>query len=630
MLTPRESSSREYLRLDGLWRFRFDTGAEAAGAGTVQEWWRAPLTGGREMPVPASYNDLVTDPAEREHVGDVWYQRDVVVPASWAGRRIVLRCDAATHHGTVWAGDTQVADHSGGYTPFEADVTELARCGEPLRVTVRVGNELTMATIPPGVISASAGGQRSQRYFHDFYNYAGLHRSVWLYATPPAYIDGLTVRTDFDPATGAGQVCYHVDTAASGTATDPPVAPASVLLRDAAGEVVAQAEGPDGELAVASGRPWQPGDPYLYRLDVTYGADEYWLPVGIRTVRVAGSRLLLNGAPITLRGFGMHEDGAIRGKGHDDARMVRDFALLDWIGANSFRTSHYPYAEEVLDYADRRGLLVIAEAPAVGLHLSLGNMGDHGARTFTPEPTKTAASGPEPNGPEPIGAGAIGAGAIGAGAIGAEAAAAHLAAIRELIARDRNHPCVIAWSIANEPDTAEGAARDYFSPLVAAARELDATRPVCFANVATAPPAVDVVTDLFDLICVNRYYGWYVHPGDLKAAMRYLEDELRAWARYGKPIVVTEFGADALPGLHALPPVVWSEDYQVALIDASLRVFRRIPQVIGEHVWNFADFATAQAVHRPGGNHKGVFTRDRQPKAAAWLLRERWRDDGPG
>jgi beta-glucuronidase len=376
-----------------------------------------------------------------------------------------------------------------------------------------------------------------------------------------------------------------------------------VVLRDASGKLVARAEGPDGELPVPSARPWQPGDPYLYRLDVAYGteysADEYSLPVGIRTVQVSADRLLLNGAPVRLRGFGMHEDTALRGKGHDDARMVRDFALLDWIGANSFRTSHYPYAEEVLDYADRHGLLVIDETPAVGLHLSLGNMGDQGARTFTPEK------------------------------IGTGAAAAHLAAIRELIARDRNHPCVIAWSIANEPDTAEPAARDYFAPLVAAARELDATRPVCFANVATAPPEADVVTDLFDLICVNRYYGWYETPGDLRAAERQLEDELRAWARYGKPIVVTEFGADALAGLHALPPVVWSEDYQVALIDVSLRVFHRIPQVIGEHVWNFADFATAQAVHRPGGNHKGVFTRDRQPKAAAWLLRERWKNGCP-
>jgi beta-glucuronidase len=129
--------------------------------------------------------------------------------------------------------------------------------------------------------------------------------------------------------------------------------------------------------------------------------------------------------------------------------MVRDFALLEWAGANSFRTSHYPYAEEILDYADRQGLLVIDEAPAVGLHLSLGHMGDPGARTFGPD------------------------------AIGEAAAVAHLAAVRDLISRDRNHPSVIAWSIANEPDTSKPAARDYFSPLVAAVRKLDPTRPVC-------------------------------------------------------------------------------------------------------------------------------------------------------
>jgi beta-glucuronidase len=583
MLTPRDSRSRDCRRLDGVWRFRFDPGGE----GTAQGWWRGPLPGAREMAVPASYNDLVTDAAEREHVGDVWYQREVWVPAAWAGQRIVLRCDAATHHGTMWAGEVQVAEHAGGYTPFEADVTGQVRCGERLRVTIRVGNELTMATIPPGTTSRGAAGQQRQRYFHDFYNYAGLHRSVWLYATPRHYIVDISVGTAFDPGTGTGQVSYQLDVAGQ-EAT-------SVRLMDAAGAVVAQGSGASGVLTVPAAQPWSPDTPYLYRLDVAHGADEYLLPVGIRTVAVDGARLLLNGQPVRLRGFGMHEDAALRGKGHDDARMVRDFALLDWIGANSFRTSHYPYAEEVLDYADRRGLLVIDEAPAVGLHLSLGNMGDHGARTFGP------------------------------GGIGAAAGAAHLAVLRELIARDGNHPCVIAWSIANEPDTAEPAAREYFAPLVSAVRELDPARPVCFANVATAPPGADVVTDLFDLICVNRYYGWYAESGDLATAERELEAELRAWAGRGRPIVVTEFGADALPGLHALPPVMWSEEYQAALIEMSVRVFRRIPEIIGEHVWNFADFSTAQAVHRPGGNHKGVFTRDRQPKAAARLLRELWR-----
>jgi beta-glucuronidase len=586
MLAPRDSRSRESRRLDGMWRFRIDSGGE----GSAGRWWERRWDDTREIAVPASYNDLTTDPAEREHVGDVWYQRDVRVPASWADRRIVLRCDAVTHRGTVWVGDVQVADHSGGYTPFEADVTQHVQRGEPFRLTIRVNNELTMATIPPGVISVGAGGRKEQRYFHDFFNYSGLHRSVWLYATPRTHITDVRVTTGLDPSAGLGRVAYRVDVVGAGST--------SVVLRDAAGTVVADAAGRDGVLVVPGVRAWHGEDPYLYRLDVQHGegldADQYSLPVGIRTVHVEGTRLLLNGQPVRLRGFGMHEDTALRGKGHDDARMVRDFALLKWIGANSFRTSHYPYAEEVLDYADRQGLLVIDEAPAVGLHLSLGHMGDPGSRTF------------------------------GADQIGDQAQAAHLAAIRELIARDRNHPSVVAWSIANEPDTAEPAARDYFAPLVSEARNLDPTRPVCFANVATAPPDLDVVTGLFDLVCVNRYYGWYADTGDLAAAEQHLESELRAWACLGKPILITEFGADSIPGLHALPPIVWSEEYQHALISMSLRVFRRVPEVIGEHVWNFADFATAQAVHRPGGNHKGVFTRDRQPKAVAWLLRELW------
>jgi beta-glucuronidase len=152
MLAPRDSRSRESRRLDGLWRFRIDPGGE----GSAGRWWERRWDGAREIAVPASFNDLTTDPAEREHVGDVWYQRDIQVPASWAGRRIVVRCDAVTHRGTVWAGDVQVADHCGGYTPFEADVTQYVRCGEPFRLTVRVNNELTMATIPPGVISVGS------------------------------------------------------------------------------------------------------------------------------------------------------------------------------------------------------------------------------------------------------------------------------------------------------------------------------------------------------------------------------------------------------------------------------------------------------------------------------------------
>src|SRR5690606_15396555 len=199
------------------------------------------------------------------------------------------------------------------------------------------------------------------------------------------------------------------------------------VLRDAEGAEVARATGATGDLLVEGVHPWRPGEGYLYELGVelrdTDGAlvDTYPIPVGVRTVQVEGTRFLINGEPFHFTGFGRHEDLAVRGKAHDDPFMVHDFALMEWLGANSFRTSHYPYAEEVLDYADRRGVVVIDETAAVGLNMGLagGIFGGQGFTTFSDE------------------------------TVNAETQEVHRQAIRELIARDKNHPCVVMWSITN-------------------------------------------------------------------------------------------------------------------------------------------------------------------------------------
>ena len=125
MLGPRDTPTRERKSLDGLWRFALD----ADGRGRQEGWWRQPLAGAREIPVPASYNDIFADAEVRDHVGDVWYQTAARVPERWRGERIVLRFDAATHRAVVWVDETQVAEHEGGYTPFEADVTDARRAG---------------------------------------------------------------------------------------------------------------------------------------------------------------------------------------------------------------------------------------------------------------------------------------------------------------------------------------------------------------------------------------------------------------------------------------------------------------------------------------------------------------------
>ncbi len=228
--------------------------------------------------------------------------------------------------------------------------------------------------------------------------------------------------------------------------------------------------------------------------------DRYTLPVGIRTVRIDGTRFLINDEPLYFRGFGMHEDLNVRGKGHDDVTMIHDFELLEWVGANSFRTSHYPYAEEVLDHADRLGVVVIDETAAVGLNLGLSGGLSRGANhaTFSED------------------------------TIGSKTRENHRRAIEQLIARDKNHPCVVLWSLANEPESDTDAARSYFEPLFAATREADPTRPAGFANVGTAPPDRCMVTELADVVMVNRYYGWYTQTGDLEAAEPRLEAELHA------------------------------------------------------------------------------------------------------
>ncbi len=590
MLRPQDTSTRETKRLDGIWDFAVDAG----GVGRDEGWWRGPLREARRMPVPSSFNDVLVDPQLHDHVGDVWYQREVFVPRGWAGQRVVLRFDAATHRATVWIGETRVLEHEGGYTPFEADVTAVVAAGEPCRLTVVVNNELTWESIPPGIVEVLADGTRRQRQYHDFFNYAGLHRSVWLCATPHAHIDDVTVTTDIDD--GVGVVRYAVAAADAAGMT------VRVRLDDAEGTQVAAAEGADGALRVDNPELWAPGRGYLYTLQVELlegdaVRDCYPLPVGIRTVRIEGTQFLINDEPFYFRGFGKHEDLNVHGRGHDDAAMLHDFSLLAWIGANSFRTSHYPYAEEVLEQADRQGIVVIDETAAVGLNLGVGG----GMFLGGPRTTYSAET------------------------ISTVTQQVHRRAIEELIARDKNHPSVVLWSLANEPESHTEAGRTYFEPLFAAARAADPSRPVGFVNMMFALPETCTVTELADVVMINRYYGWYVEPGDLDAAERGLEAELQAWAtRHGKPIIVTEYGADTMSGLHAVDGTPWSEEFQVALLEAYHRVFDRTEAVVGEHVWNFADFATGPSFIRVDGNKKGVFTRDRRPKMAAHDLRRRW------
>lgn len=591
LLYPVDSPSRRAVSLNGMWGFRLDPRGVGAEAG-----WAAGLPEPDEIPVPASFADFYTDKAVREYCGDFWYERDVFVPAEWRGRDVAVRFGCATHRATVWCNGVEVASHEGGFLPFCADITAAARYGEANHIAVRVNNELSETRMPCGTVKKLADGSLRAAPYFDFFNYSGLQRSVWLMALPGMHIEDYSLVHSLHGADA--EVAYSVSHTGD--------AAVSARLYDAAGALVAEGEGAEGVLRVKDARLWQVRNAYLYTLvlrlvDGEAVLDEYREEVGIRTVEVRGRQILLNGRPVYLKGFGKHEDADMIGRGFSPAVMKRDFELMKWIGANSFRTSHYPYAEEVYRMADREGFLVIDEVQAVGCFPSLMNFAEASsgrntaffARETTPQLLEH-----------------------------------HKRSIEEMIRRDKNHACVIAWSLLNEPDTCDASAAAYFDEVFAFARACDPQqRPRTFALIMNSRPDTCKCHQVADFLSFNRYYGWYVMGGpDIGDAELAFRKELDAWMALepDKPFVFTEYGADTHAAIDKLPSVMWSESYQIELLEMCERVFDSCDAVVGEQVWNFADFQTTEGIMRVDGNRKGVFTRQRQPKRAAFHLRQRW------
>src|SRR5215207_2600677 len=247
MLRPQDSDTRERKSLNGLWQFRLDS----EGEGRSAEWFDQPLSESRPMAVPASFNDIAADATVRDYFGDVWYQTTVWVPRGWQGRRVVLNFESATHRATVWVNDVEVMSHEGGYTPFEADITDHVAAGQEVRITALINNTLHWQSIPPGVIEDTAAGKR-QRYWHDFFNYAGIHRNVWLYSTDLTHITDITITTDLDGENGVIKYAVEAEGAED--------AETKVILRDAEGTEVATHTGPTGTLSVPNAHEWAPGN----------------------------------------------------------------------------------------------------------------------------------------------------------------------------------------------------------------------------------------------------------------------------------------------------------------------------------------------------------------------------------
>jgi len=411
----------------------------------------------------------------------------------------------------------------------------------------------------------------------DWWNYGGLTRDVLLLDVPRAFIRDYVVQ--LKPGDG-GRACGYVqlDGAAPATRVTIEIAELGVSAEsqaDAAGRACF-------DFALPGAALWSPEDPRRYDVRVSAAGDRVGERIGFRTIATRGSDILLNGRPVFLRGISLHEENPLRGAravSEGEARL-----LLGWakeLGCNFVRLAHYPHNEHVARVADELGLLLWEEIPVYWtIH-----WGDPA--------TLDNARGQ----------------------------------LESLILRDHNRASVVIWSVGNEtPVSAERTA--FMGRLIARARELDPTRLVSAAMEVRADPAnpdrkivEDPLAALTDVVSFNEYVGWYVGLPDDCARVTWVVDT-------PKPVIISEFGGDALQGLHADARTRFSEEFQADLYRKTLPMLGRIPQLRGMSPWILCDFRSPRrplAGIQDGWNRKGLIGSNGKRKEAFFVLQAFYR-----
>lgn len=299
------------------------------------------------------------------------------MPISWKSQRVWVRFGSVHYEAYVWINGknlpplsetlnififtslikgNQVARHAFGHLPFEAEITQFVNFAKENRITVLCDNVLLQTTIPQGKIveqDSDKGKDIIQQYTFDFFNYAGIHRSVQLFTTPQTYVKEISVNTAVTDERH-GVVDFRINLSENITQNHR----VKVTIYDREGNNAGETfvdESLNGEITIKNAKLWwpflmHPEPGYLYTLEVklvdvnaTYDIDVYRLKIGIRSLAWNSTSFLINDKPIYFRGFGRHEDSDIRGKGLDFALLAKDFNLLKWIGANAYRFVNFIY-----------------------------------------------------------------------------------------------------------------------------------------------------------------------------------------------------------------------------------------------------------------------------------------------
>lgn len=487
-------------------------------------------------------------PELRYYQGLVWYQRHFDHHAT-PGKRVFVRFGAANQNLVVYINGKLAGRHVGGFTPATFEIGALLRDGDN-QITAGVDSVAFAHSIP----SVST----------DWENYGGITREVRLIETPDTYVDDAWVRMADER-----HIAVSVTLAGTELRGHSVVVSIPELGLRLAGRTDAQGRWTTTVTTPRRLQRWSPATPRLYAVKVEAGEDRWHDRIGFRTIRVDGRKILLNGHPLFLRGICMHEEEL----GASPTRAITAAAaralLLearDGLHANYVRLAHYPHSETTLRMADELGMLVWSEIP-VYWQIGFDDPGTlNAARTM----------------------------------------------LRENIQRDRNRAAIAIWSVGNETPISD-ARNAFLSTLAHDAHALDGTRPVSAALLTKRTERdghplltlADPLESALDIVSINTYIGWY--DGDPLSIVPTIE-----WAGLpAKPILLSEFGGDALAGFHDAGHQKYSEEFQAAYYRATLDMASRMPSLVGMSPWVLKDFRSPRRQHpiyQQGWNRKGLIS----------------------
>lgn len=505
-----------------------------------------------ELMVPGDWN--TQDEKLYYYEGTVWYKRSFDFKKKESLLTFVY-FEALNYEAKVYLNGTFVGQHIGGFTPFQFEVTDLLKDGENFLV-VKADNKRRRDGVP--TVNT------------DWWNYGGITRSVHLVDVPAIHIEDYSIGLSSDRKHIEGWVAVSSKKAGQ---------PVTISIPELKSNENSRTDQQGRAYFRFSARPelWEPENPKVYRVTVSAASDRIEDEIGFRTIEVRGSKILLNGEPVFLKGISIHEEAPLKTGRVTSAEECR--ILLNWakeLGCNFVRLAHYPHSEAMVREAEKMGLMVWSEIPVYWTILY-----------ENPETYQNAEN--------------------------------QLAA---MIHRDKNRAAVILWSIANETPVSQDR-NSFLGRLAKKARALDESRLITAAldtHSGSSDERIidDPLGDFVDVIGINNYCGWYSQDPVSCSGIRWQNS-------FDKPVIISEFGGGALQGYHGQADERWTEEYQEAVYENNIEMLRNIEFLAGTSPWILMDFRSPRRHLKKiqkDFNRKGLISEQGVPKKAFYTLQE--------